>query len=93
VLALGNKLKVTTVDQNGVQLTWGMLVGNMNAKLNTHQRGEEKNRLSELLTLLTRVKDAWRNDTMHPKQTYTEEEAKDIMDAVGSFMRRMIPYV
>jgi hypothetical protein len=36
---------------------------------------------------LYNVKIAWRNEVMHPKQTYTAEEARVLFAAVGTFMR------
>ncbi len=36
---------------------------------------------------LYNVKIRWRNEVMHPKQTYTQVEAKDIFDAVRTFIR------
>lgn len=36
---------------------------------------------------LYNVKVKWRNPTMHPKQTYTVEEAQDVFSAVNTFTR------
>jgi hypothetical protein len=36
---------------------------------------------------LHHVKDAWRNTTMHPKRTYTEEEAERIFENAKAFMQ------
>lgn len=36
---------------------------------------------------LYNVKIRWRNEVMHPKQTYTTAEAKDVFDAVRTFIR------
>lgn len=44
---------------------------------------------SETASHLKHVKDAWRNDTMHPKKTYTEEEAREIYRFVRTFMRNL----
>jgi HEPN domain-containing protein len=49
------------------------------------QRGR-RNRLAESSVHLRMVKDAWRNDVMHPKETYTEEEAERIFRNVKDFM-------
>lgn len=45
--------------------------------------------LSDAITMLTAVKTAWRNPTMHLEKTYTEEHAGDIWNAVRSFMQRL----
>jgi len=46
----------------------------------------KRNRLSEASAHLRMVKDAWRNDVMHPKETYTEEEAERVLRNVKDFM-------
>lgn len=38
---------------------------------------------------LRAVKDAWRNPTMHVEAKYTQEEAQEIWEHVGSFMRHL----
>jgi hypothetical protein len=32
-------------------------------------------------------KEAWRNETMHPKKTYTRPEALDVINGAGAFLR------
>jgi len=44
---------------------------------------------SEATAKLWAVKDAWRNSTMHVELTYTEEQAKDVFNAVKGFMRTL----
>lgn len=39
------------------------------------------------------VKNAWRNPTMHVEKKYTEEEAKEIFDAVKGFMRSLAEHL
>lgn len=46
----------------------------------------QRNRYSEACAHLRMVKDAWRNSVMHPKETYTEEEAERIFRNVKDFM-------
>jgi HEPN domain-containing protein len=45
-----------------------------------------RNRYAESSAHLRMVKDAWRNDVMHPKETYTEEEAERVFRNVKDFM-------
>lgn len=45
-----------------------------------------RNRFAEASAHLRMVKDAWRNDVMHPKETYTEEEAERVFRNVKDFM-------
>jgi hypothetical protein len=44
-------------------------------------------KFSEMASYLHHVKVAWRNTTMHPKRTYTEEEAERIFQNVKAFMQ------
>ena len=39
------------------------------------------------------MKLAWRNEVMHPKQTYTEEEALEVFAASKAFMRELASVV
>lgn len=68
---------------------WGNLLADMRAAIEAKPKGAERDRWSECLSLLYHVKQAWRNDTMHPKQTYTEDEAQDVYVAVRSFMNHL----
>jgi len=53
------------------------------------EKDEERIRWESILGYLETVKVAWRNPTMHPKQTYTEEEAESIIGAVKALMREL----
>jgi ABC-type uncharacterized transport system involved in gliding motility auxiliary subunit len=48
---------------------------------------KKKKRYQSFYDRLDAVRVAWRNETMHPKTTYTEEEAKEVMDAVRLFLK------
>jgi hypothetical protein len=89
VQQLGDKLGATIVDKHGIDLDWGIIIANMKGPVEAMPKGIDKDKWSESLTLLVHVKQAWRHPTMHPKQTYTEEEAKDIFSATRSFMRSL----
>ena len=43
--------------------------------------------LTEIASHLYNVKVAWRNSVMHPKSTYTEEEAENLLKQVGLFIQ------
>jgi len=90
---LGAKLNVTIVDKNNMDLEWGKILSNLSAPIEAMPKGKEKEDWSEAFTLLVHVKQAWRNPTMHPKQTYTEEQAKEIFAATRSFMNSLTPLV
>ena len=72
---------------------WGKLLSDIKPKIAAMQTGEMRNKWSENFALLYHVKQAWRNDTMHPKQTYTEEEAKEVFSATRSFMKNLAALV
>jgi HEPN domain-containing protein len=91
--ALANKLGATVTNKHGDFLPWGVLLANIGEKIDQMPRGDEKADWSEAHALLHHVNQAWRTGTMHPKQTYTQEQAEDIIDAVKSFMRRLAPLV
>jgi hypothetical protein len=59
------------VDKNNVDLEWGKILSNMSPPIEAMPKGNEKKEWSAAFTLLMHVKQAWRNPTMHPKQTYT----------------------
>jgi hypothetical protein len=46
-------------------------------------------RYEEILLLLDRIREAWRNETMHSRYHYEENEAQEIFDAVRAFMLRV----
>lgn len=89
ITKVGLKLNATVIGSNGKNLPWGILISNIGAKISAMEAGNEKEGWQSTHAMLYSVKEAWRNDTMHPKQTYTEEEAVEVFDAVKSFMRRL----
>jgi hypothetical protein len=91
VRALGKKLDVTIIDKNNTDLEWGKILANMKVPIEKMQAGPQRDRWSGRLTLLYHVNKAWRSDTMHPKKTYTEAEARAVFDAVGAFMKDLVP--
>jgi hypothetical protein len=49
----------------------------------------KKEKFAEACAFLDLVRVAWRNPTMHPKASYIEEEAREILGVVKSFMSRL----
>jgi HEPN domain-containing protein len=84
VRALASSVGVTQVDKE-----WGKLLSDISKAIEAMPKGDLRNRWSESHSLLYHVKQAWRNDTMHPKSTYTEAEARAVLDAVKSFMTHL----
>lgn len=84
VQVLSESLGIENVDRE-----WGKLLSDIHGKIGHLPKGDERNRWSEVHANLYHVKQAWRNDTMHPKATYTEEEAGEVFDAMKAFMRNL----
>lgn len=84
VKAAGIKLGLSSVEKE-----WGKILSDMKGKIEALPLGYERNAWSENHSLLYHVKQAWRNDVMHPKAFYTEEQAKEVFAAVKSYMRNL----
>lgn len=94
VQELGVKLGVV----NPQEKTWGNILNEIRLKINampsnTRADKEVKEKYSAAYALLVNVKDAWRNTTMHPKSTYTEEEAMTLFDASRAFMGHLLAVI
>lgn len=68
---------------------WGQLLSDLDAKIGQMPKGAARTEWSAVRANLYHVKEAWRNDTMHPKQTYTVEQAKEVFEATKVFMRQL----
>ena len=53
-------------------------------------KGPDRIKHESIISNLESIKNAWRNPTMHPKATYTEEETKAILFAVEIFMKNLV---
>ena len=42
---------------------------------------------------LDHVRIVWRNDVMHPKATYDESEAREVLNAVEAFLNSVVGLV
>ncbi|MDE2166178.1 MAG: hypothetical protein KGJ66_07560 [Alphaproteobacteria bacterium] len=84
---LSRQLSVSITPQD----TWGQMLSKMDDKIKILPETDEpqkrrKEQWSEARANLWHVKQAWRNPGMHPKQTYTMPQARDVLDAVRVFM-------
>lgn len=73
--------------------SWNDIMGRVQTVIKAMPRGDEKATMAACATHLDLVRIAWRNEVMHPKQTYTEEEARDIFNAVKTFARELEPLI
>jgi len=69
--------------------TWGEIVKNVNNAIKSKNLHKSQ-RYNETITYLTNIRIAWRNEVMHPKDTYTQEEAIGIYDATKIFMTHLV---
>lgn len=90
VQELGVKLGVA----NTTEKAWGVLTTEMDAALRqryprnmTPAQKEEQANYAQVLSHLNGVRIAWRNPTMHPKSSYTGDEAREVFGHAKSFMR------
>jgi hypothetical protein len=83
------KVLAAELGVENVEKEWGKLLSDIGGKIEAMPKGDKRNRWSESHTHLYHVKQAWRNDTMHPKKTYTGEEAAAITVAVRSFVTHL----
>ena len=87
---LGNSLNIP----NTRETDWQIIQNHVNGALKRLPQSTkaEKSRLAELSEMaahLQHVKDAWRNPTMHPKDSYTEDQGIEIYANVRTFIKHL----
>lgn len=65
---------------------WGKLLSDMDKAIDKMQKGNARNEWSRTHTNLYHVKQAWRNEVMHPNETYTAAQAQEVFEATRVFM-------
>lgn len=86
VQAFGRKLGITFTDQKN----WQCILDQANKVIkDLPSRDATTVKLCAVSANLYSVKLAWRNEVMHPKQTYTLEEAHDLLMQVKLFMSNL----
>jgi hypothetical protein len=78
----------------GVQLTteknWQNILDEVNKAIKAlNQKDPLTKAYASISSNLYNVKLAWRNEVMHPKQTYTPDEANKVFSAVDAFAREL----
>jgi hypothetical protein len=70
---------------------WGPILQAINAKIvRLHNNNPRKVMFSEASAHLNQVRAAWRNTAMHPKRTYTQEQAEEILASVKTFLNHLV---
>lgn len=91
VQRLGKKLKITIPVE---EKDWGAISSHINGALrrlpnSTPSEKRVHSRYAKAAVYLDNVRESWRNPTMHPKETYTEEEAENAFRFVKQFMEHL----
>lgn len=84
---------------NTPQPSWNLVLDKTRKEIKDRNDSQKPNKWSsqaekefceeDIQPFLESVKIAWRNPSMHADKTYTEEVAKEILDAVKTFMRHL----
>ncbi len=90
VQSFGSKLNVQLVGEK----YWQVILDQVNKAIkampeNTPQEKEIRSLYAQTTAHLFNVKVAWRNEVMHPKASYTLEEAEGIFNHVKTFMHHL----
>lgn len=86
VQQLGNKLGVPLVHET----VWQVILDQINKAIKALPTKDTVTvEMSQAAANLYAVKLAWRNEVMHPKETYTSEEAENILGQVRLFMQQL----
>jgi hypothetical protein len=81
---LGDKLSV----QFASEKNWQNILDEVNKAIKAlDQRAAQTKAYAAVSSHLYNVKLAWRNEVMHPKQTYTHDEATRVYSSVDAFIR------
>ena len=90
VQKLGDKLGVVLTDKKA----WHVILEEVNKAIKARdQKTQEAKDLASVCANLYNVKLAWRNEVMHPKATYTKEEARRVLDSVKAFIEELATIV
>jgi hypothetical protein len=87
---LGKKLRVKLVQEKNwrnISDEIDKAIKNMNPK--TPQRKALQREYAVIPSHLFSVRIAWRNPVMHPKASYTEEEAEEVLRSVFIFINHL----
>jgi hypothetical protein len=89
VQEFGKKLGVPLVNEK----VWQVILNETEKAVKLLPRGPQIVEMNQALAMLHAVKLAWRNEVMHPKDTYTLEEADNLIRQVRIFMEQLAKIV
>jgi len=81
-----------------MERNWQQLLQDIEAKVKaspfkTASEKEARSRRAAAVAHLRNVKDAWRNDVIHPRDTYTVEQARDVFNHCRALMVSLAGFV
>lgn len=91
---LGKKLKLKNTHEH----EWQTILNNVNGAIKklgnpptpiTSKQKAARNKYAQAAVYLENVKNAWRNNVMHPKASYTPEEAEEVFRTVNAYMQHL----
>lgn len=85
VQMLGSKLGIALVNEK----VWQVILDQVDKAIKALPKGPNAVQMAQLSAHLFAVKLAWRNEVMHPKETYTEKEADVLIQQVHIFMEEL----
>ncbi len=94
--ALAKKLNDETVDPER-NPSWERILNRIRCEMNKDKKDRspewlaDEEFLVEAAAHLQTVKNAWRNPTVHPQNSYTVDEAGEIFQSVKAFMKHVAP--
>lgn len=91
VQKLGQKLKVKILPK---EESWNKIIDHVNGAIRTlpaktKAQKHKKHEYGMCAANMDHVRIAWRNEVMHPKQTYTADEAAEVFAAVKSYVKNL----
>jgi hypothetical protein len=89
VQAFGIKLGVALADKKN----WQNILDEINKAIKALPKTSQTVEMSQVSANLYAVKLAWRNEVMHPKDTYTLEEADNLIRQVKIFMQQLVTII
>lgn len=91
VQEFGARMGVSLVDAKGYEKNWHNILEEADKAIKGIPKSDPtKAPLAELSALLSAVKLAWRNEVMHPKDSYTLEEAENVLQSTKAFMSKLV---
>jgi len=91
---LGKKLRIPDTHEK----EWQAILNSVNGALRrmsnpatplTSRQKAKRDSYAKAAAHLENVKNAWRNNVMHPKASYTSEEAEEVLQAVKTYMQHL----